>query len=289
MKHNKYKNVGVIYEALCTAVLKEVGEGNNKKAKMYMSLVKKYFMNESTLQKAWKVYNQLLYSEAVNYFYADRFLGYLVKEYNSIDKNSIDHCVKSLFEDVSSFSNKKNLMKTKTPNYRLFASFNILAEQDDITSSERITCERTLSEHLIDNKEATRIRDSKTVREVIPEQEEIDSETKQLADVLAINIFKERYNNKLNEDQKDLLVKYITSSNQRSFDKWMKNKSQKVIEEIDTFVTSNYSSVDTETREKLYLVSEKLKNLTSQRTIREQDLTTMLLSLQIKDYVTMFS
>jgi len=106
---------------------------------------------------------------------------------------------------------------------------------------------------------------------------------------LAINIFKERYNNKLNEDQKDLLVKYITSSNQKSFDKWMKNKSQKVIEEIDTFVTSNYSSVDTETREKLYLVSEKLKNLTSQRTIREQDLTTMLLSLQIKDYVTMFS
>jgi len=289
MKHNKYKNVGVIYEALCTAVLKEVGESNNKKAKMYMSLVKKYFINEGDLQRAWKVYNQLLYSETVNYFYADRFVGYLLKEYKSIDQKSISKSIDSLFEDVSKFSNKKNLMKTKTPNYKLFASFNILAEQDDVTSSEKITCERTLSEHLIDNKEAIRIRDSKTVREVIPEHVEIDSETKQLADVLAINIFKERYNNKLNEDQKELLVKYITSSNNKSFDRWIKNKSQSLIEDIDVFVNTNFKSVDTETREKLYLVSEKLKNMTSQKTISEQDLTTMLLSLQIKDYVTMFS
>jgi len=285
MKHNKYKNIGVIYEALCTAVLKEVGEGNNNKAKMYMSLIKKYFMNDNALQEVWAVYNQLLYNETVNYFYADRFLTYLIQEYNSVDKKSLNNIIKNLFEDVSKFSSKKDLMKARTPNYKLFASFNILAENTFSQSSERIQCERVIAEHLIDNQEADKLRTQKQVF-TLSEENGVDVETRKLADILALKSFEEKYKYVLNEDQKEMLIKYITSTSDSSFNRWAGKRVKNILEGLENF---EHYSLNAETREKLYLVSEKLKNLTTKKSIvSENDLQTVLLCLKIKDSLKLF-
>lgn len=285
MKHNKYKNVGVIYEALCTAVLREVSENNNCKAKKFMSVINKYFISEGAIQKSWSTYHQLLYNETVTHFYADRFINLLVNENRAVDKKELDREINNLFKEISSFSNKKDFMKVKTPNYKLFASFNILSEQASIKSIHEIACRQTLSEHLMDNKEAKRLRDNFAIQNIDnSDNEEVDQTTKRLSEVIAINTFKERYNNYLNEEQKELLIKYITK-NKNNFNKVVHRKAKEVIKEVQT-VTSN--DIDAETREKLYLVCEKLKNLTSKRNIDDNDLSTMLLSLKIKDYTKLF-
>ena len=285
MKHNKYKNVGVIYEALCTAVLREVSENNNSKAKKFMSVINKYFISEGPIQKSWSTYHQLLYNETVTHFYADRFVNLLVNENRAVDKKELDCEINNLFKEISSFSNKKDFMKVKTPNYKLFASFNILSEQTSIKSIHEIACRQTLSEHLMDNKEAKRLRDNFTIQNIDNnDNEEVDQTTKRLSEVIAINTFKERYNNYLNEEQKELLIKYITK-NESNFNKVVHRKAKEIIREAQT-VTSN--DIDAETREKLYLVCEKLKNLTSKRNIDDNDLSTMLLSLKIKDYTKLF-
>lgn len=287
MKHNKYKNVGVIYEALCSAVLKEVSNNNNSKAKKFMSIINKYFLSETTLQKSWQVYHQLLYNETVNYFYADRFINLLVKENNMIDGEKLSIDINNLFSEVSSFANKKELMKTKTPNYKLFASFNMLSENNNLNSTEKISCRTVLSEHLVDNKEADRLRDSYATYKINNNDDiddTIDETTKRLAEVVAINTFKDRYNNSLNEEQKDFLIHYITK-NDGSFNKLIKNKATKIIKDINESVSNDINS---ETKEKIYLVCEKLKNITSKRRVDEQDLTTILMSLKIKDYTKLF-
>lgn len=287
MKHNKYKNVGVIYEALCTAVLREVSENNNSKAKKFMSIINKYFLSEGAIQKSWSTYHQLLYNETVTHFYADRFINLLVNENRAVDKEELDGEINNLFKEISSFSNKKDFMKVKTPNYKLFASFNILSEKASVKPIHEIACRQTLSEHLMDNKEAKRLRDNFAIQNIDDnngDNEEVDQTTKRLSEVIAINTFKERYNNYLNEEQKDLLIKYITK-NGNNFNKVVHRKAKEVIKEVQT-VTSN--DIDTETREKLYLVCEKLKNLTSKRNIDDNDLSTMLLSLKIKDYTKLF-
>jgi hypothetical protein len=268
MKHNKYENVGVLYETLCTAVLKEISENNNDKAKKFMTVLSNYFMTESEVQKAWSVYHQLLYNEAINYFYADRFLTSLLKEYKEINNKKIKKEISNIYEEVSAFSNVNNLMNIKTPNYKLFASFKTLVEGKNMNSSQKTSCETTIAEHLVNNKEASRIE-----------------QTNKLAETLAIKSFEQKYKNSLNEDQKDFLVKYMTSNNENNFSKWINKRVNRTIKEINEFNTDN---INTETREKLYLVSEKLSNFTSKRKIEESDLVTILLSLKIKDSLNLF-
>ena len=77
----------------------------------------------------------------------------------------------------------------------------------------------------------------------------------------------------------------MTSNNENNFSNWINKRVNRTIKEINDFNTDN---INTETREKLYLVSEKLSNFTSKRKIEESDLVTILLSLKIKDSLNLF-
>ena len=285
MKHNKYENVGVLYEALCTAVLKEISNNNNDKAKNIMEIITKYFISESSIQKTWSVYHQLLYSESINYFYANRFINSLIKEYRNINKQDLYEDMNNLYEDISKFYSVKNIMNIKTPNYRLFASFKTLAEQGNrLKTTDKISCETMIAEHLVENKESKRIKESK---EIFSDQiSDFDYQTNKLAETIAIKKFEEKYRNSLNEDQKEFLVKYISSSDNNNFNNWLKKRIKNVVNEIKSF---NDTNINTEIKEKLYLVSEKLDNFTKKEDIKDKDLVTVLMSLKLRDSLNLFN
>ena len=66
MKHRKHRNVGILFEILNHAVLNEISKGHNKTAAGIFAIIKKYFMAETHISKAYRIYSQLLYSEARN-------------------------------------------------------------------------------------------------------------------------------------------------------------------------------------------------------------------------------
>jgi hypothetical protein len=283
MKHNKYKNVGVLYEALCHSVLAETAENNTAKAKQYMKIINKYFVSEGVIQKAWNVYSQLLYNEATNYFYADRFLKLLVSESKKINNRELDSELKKLYQEVDSFSNRKELMKVSTPNYRLFASFNIMTENQKISPFNKLSCEKELMEHIVNNKEATKIREAQKVYNIGDQTD--DLQVRMIADTLAIKSFEQKYAHSLNEDQQQCLIKYITAPNNKIFYRWVEKKIKGVIHNIEN---TNTTTLTEDSRDKLYLVSEKLKNYLNNKEIKEEDLTTVLLSFKLKDSLNLF-
>ena len=168
MKHKKQRNVGILFEVLNHAVLNEIAKSHDKTAKAIFKVIKKHFMGETQISKAYKIYSQLLYSEARNPYYASRFFSNLMKEYRSnVDAAPLYKENTQLLEDISKVCDRKKIMKISVPNYKLFASFNILVNEDDIryggqylTSRDRMICEENVYEHLIDNKEAKRIREA---------------------------------------------------------------------------------------------------------------------------------
>ena len=81
MKHSKQRNIGIIFEILNHTVLNEISKGHHKSGAAIFSLIRKHFMTETEISKAYRVYSQLLYSEARNPYYATRFFSNLVKEY----------------------------------------------------------------------------------------------------------------------------------------------------------------------------------------------------------------
>ena len=131
MKHRKQRNVGILFEILNHAVLNEISKGHNKTAAAIFSIIKKHFMAETEVSKAYRVYSQLLYSEARNPYYATRFFANLTKEYGKTVKAQKLYTENTqLLEEISNVCNRKQIMKVNVPNYKLYASEKLLFHQD---------------------------------------------------------------------------------------------------------------------------------------------------------------
>ena len=59
MKHNKKRNVGIIYELLLKHISTKLLEGNKKDAKIATRLIEKHFKKGTELYKEFRLFNAL--------------------------------------------------------------------------------------------------------------------------------------------------------------------------------------------------------------------------------------
>jgi len=290
MKHNKQRNVGILFELLNHAVLNEISKGHHKTAKAIFKVIKKHFMAETQISHAYKIYSQLLYSEARNPYYATRFVSNLMKEYNLTVNPSLLYTENSkLLEDISNVCDRKKIMKIAVPNYKLFASFNILVNEGDIkfggqylSSRDRLVCEQNVYEHLVENKEAKRIKEA-NAHHTDKSQEQIQTEKMALA--IALKNFDKRYGKLLTTEQKDCLVKFYTTKDERDFSAWMKKRVGNILDEI----ADRKDRIDNEQiRTKIDLVEDKLKHIATEEVFSTKSLKDVLLSFEMKDNLKLF-
>ena len=228
MKHNKQKNVGVLFEVLNHAVLAEVAHNNIPKAQKLFSLLRENFVKSTEISKAYKVYSQFLYSEARNVYF-------LKKEYNrNISHRKLDAELTALMESISALTDKKKLLKTSIPNYKTLASFHVKLHEHDqyITSRERLALDENLFDHLMENKEAKRVRDRRGQFDNNSTKSLEEVQTGKLSLILAIQKFDEAYKHLLTKEQKDYLVKYYTSSDSAEFKEWVCKKVDALLNEV---------------------------------------------------------
>ena len=290
MKHSKQRNVGILFEILNHAVLNEISKGHNKTAAGIFSVIKKYFMTETQISKAYRVYSQLLYSEARNPYYATRFYSNLIKEYaQTVDEQKLYNENTKLLDEISKVCNRKQIMKVSVPNYKLYASFNILINEGNInrggqylTTRDRSDCEQNIFEHLVNNTEAKRIKEANGHHTEKP-TEQLQTET--LALGIALKNFDNKYGKLLTTEQKDCLVKYYTTKDERNFSTWMKKRIDNILDEVAV----KKDKVDNEKiKEKIELVEEKLKGISKENTLSTSNLKDVLLSLEMKDNLKLF-
>ena len=290
MKHSKHRNVGILFEILNHAVLNEISKGHNKTAAGIFSVIKKYFMTETQVSKAYRIYSQLLYSEARNPYYAARFYGNLVKEYaQTVDEQKLYNENTKLLDEISKVCDRKQIMKVSVPNYKLYASFNILINEGNInmggqylTTRDRSSCEQNIFEHLVNNTEAKRIKEANDHHTDKP-TEQLQTET--LALGIALKNFDNKYGKLLTTEQKDCLVKYYTTKDERNFSNWMKKRIDNILDEVAV----KKDKVDNEKiKEKIELVEEKLRGTSKENTLSTTNLKDILLSLEMKDNLKLF-
>ena len=290
MKHSKHRNVGILFEILNHAVLNEISKGHNKTAAGIFSVIKKYFMTETQVSKAYRVYSQLLYSEARNPYYATRFYSNLVKEYaQTVDEQKLYNENTKLLDEISNVCDRKQIMKVSVPNYKLYASFNILINEGNInmggqylTTRDRSSCEQNIFEHLVENTEAKRIKEANDHHTEKP-TEQLQTET--LALGIALKNFDNKYGKLLTTEQKDCLVKYYTTKDERNFSTWMKKRIDNILDEVAV----KKDKVDNEKiKEKIELVEEKLRGISKENTLSTTNLKDVLLSLEMKDNLKLF-
>ena len=290
MKHSKHRNVGILFEILNHAVLNEISKGHSKTASGIFSVIKKNFMAETQISKAYRIYSQLLYSEARNPYYATRFFNNLVKEYNQkVEDNKLYKENTQLLEDISKVCNRKQIMKVSVPNYKLYASFNILINEGNVnhggqylSSRDRMTCEQNIFEHLVENPEAKRLKEANDHHNDKPKEQ---IQTEQLELGIALKNFDKKYGKLLTSEQKDCLVKYYTTKDERNFSTWIKKRIGNILDEVAV----KKNKVDNEKiKEKIELVEEKLRGIAKEEMVSTTSLKDILLSLEMKDNLKLF-
>ena len=279
MKHNKYRNVGVIFESLIHYTMSLIAEGEVDKATKLMKLIRNNFINKTSISECYNIYSQLLYTEAINYYHASKFYDRIVKEHNSLNHDNINREISSMFREMKEFFNIKEIMNTKAPNYKLFSSFRISTRQDNtyLLSKDLMSVETTILEHLINNKELKRLQENDIK---IPNKNDKELNTDKLANVIAFKKFEKEYQDSLTEEQKECLIKFYSSDNE-TFKKWVDKKVNFLMNEIaDKSILIDNKSMT----QKLNLVSEKLSMIPNNK-IDGNSFVDLMMGFKLYDYL----
>ena len=260
-KHKKIKNTGLIYEMLIQQMTSEVISNEVPKS---LNLIKKHFHN-TELAKEYKLYKTLCETTNKSEHEASLILNEAISYYNKLDKSKINKDKYNLVKDIN--SNYPEFFKQRVQNYSLNASiYNILESQNETKGydiTEIVKNKVTLLEHFTKKDEKD---------EFLDQYEKLDKLTQKIAYKVAIDKFNEKYKSTLNENQRSIMVDYISQSltpekikanldkitklcesKLKSIqDKEVTTKIQEVISDINSFKTNIIISEDTLTKVLMY-------------------------------------
>jgi len=194
LKHNKKRNTAFVYEALIRELTKSVVKNNKHKQNKIVSIMKEHFANGTELSKELDVYKSIYETKSIQKGTAEKIVTEAKQKYSGLNKGTI-------FKEQSALINKinktlsKNIFNNFVPNYKSIATVYSIF-QDALPIKDRVLLEENIVEQM-----------SASVETRQEGQQPMDS----IIYGTFVNKFNEEYSGKLNENQKQLLTKYISS------------------------------------------------------------------------------
>ena len=194
LKHNKKRNTAFVYEALVRELTESVVKNNKNKQNKIVSIIKEHFSGDSVLKEELELYKTIYETRDLNKNTAEKIVVEIKGKHESLDK-------RKLFLEQSALINKINrtlsskLYSNFVPNYKTIASVYSIF-QDSLPVKDRVLLEENIVEQM-----------SSSVETKQETQQPIDS----IVYGTFVKNFNEEYSESLNENQKNLLGKYISS------------------------------------------------------------------------------
>jgi hypothetical protein len=206
IKHNKYKNTGILFELLVRKITADTLSNGNSKA---ASLVKKYF-TKSELANENKLYQTINNSISLSEGKAETILSTVLELSKKLDRDRLAKEKYNLIKEIKENFDLNDFFQAKIKDYKLLASTYILFESVNNKGfgnpESIITSKITILEHI------TSTPDSKiSLSPIVEELMSLDKGTRSLA----YKIMLEKYNTKfdgLSKEQKEVLKEYINSA-----------------------------------------------------------------------------
>jgi hypothetical protein len=201
VKHNKKRNVGIIYELLLNYISTNIIEGNNFEAKKASKIVERHFKKGTELYKEFKLFNALANSEVKN----THVVASILNEAKNAVRNNIDS---------AKLEKEKSILIKNIKNYR-----------------ELGTIQTAINEWKSNSNDLTKMAllESKIVDKMLSEDKNTDNfknidvdHTDRLVYKIMIEKFNNQYKNSLNIDQKEIIKNYV----------FYKDKNEKMLQEM---------------------------------------------------------
>jgi hypothetical protein len=193
-KHNKKRNTAFLYETLIVELTKSTVRTQAERKQQIVSILKEFFSKGSTLSKEMEIYKAINETNNVELIIAERILAEAKIQYDSLDKNIIFESQSALIKKINHILGK-NVFSNFVPNYKNLATLSQIFNFDTPIKRKVILEQRVIQQMV--------------------SQDELQKESKMIPiDNLAyktfVKKFNDQYNERLLEEQKDLLGRYIT-------------------------------------------------------------------------------
>lgn len=277
VKHNKFRNTGVLFELLVRQIASDTLSNNESKA---VKIVKKFFTN-SELAKEHKLYHTIITAPRLSEGKAESLINTTIDLAKKLNKEQLLKEKYNLIKEVKKYYDLESFFKSKINNYKTLAAaytlFEASMENKFIEPKQMVFNKLTLMEHitkkqLIENTET----------EVAQEFAKEDKNIRLLAYRMLIEKFNTKYSN-LSNKQKQVLKEFINNiSNPEHLKKFINENLDKVKKEL----TSLVDRVDDKTTEiKLNEVISLIKPISNKTSVKDDHLVMLLQYQQLVEEI----
>ena len=195
MKHNKKRNTAFLYESLVKELTKSIVRQSSNRKQKIIKIIKESFYKGSPLDEDLRLYRSILENkDKMTKDFTDRFLFETKKDYNSINRKNVFNAQTKLISQINQQLGA-SVFNNFVPNYKDIATVGSWFQDNKSSAKNRLIVETKVKSLLIpseENKQEMRHIDNLTYKTFVDK-------------------FNKTYKNSLKENQKSLLVNYITS------------------------------------------------------------------------------
>ena len=231
IKHNKFRNTGVLFELLVRQIASDTLANNDSKA---VKIVKKYFHN-SEMAKEHKLYHTILTAPRLSEGKAEALVNTTVDLAKKLNKETLLKEKYNLIKEVKKHYNLESFFKSTVNNYKTLAAaytlFEAAMENKFVEPKQLVLNKLTLMEHI-----TKKVLVENTNTEVEQTLAKEDKNIRILAYRMLIEKFNTKYSN-LSSRQKSVLKEFINNiSNPEHLKVYINENLNKVKTELSDLV-----------------------------------------------------
>ena len=250
-KHNKKRNVGIVYEQLLRYISTKIIENRQDMSKKAVKILEKRFNKETELYKEFRLVNALVNSTVSGTHVAAGILTEAKQAARDIDQTKLMKEKSLLIKDINYELNESTFFHKKINNYKTYATVQTLinewVKKDRSDLAKQIEYEKLVVEHLIEEKDTVmKIDENKSDKLVFK--------------VMSKKI-NEKYGSNLSSEQKDIIRNYaIYDHDPKSLSVFLERLKSKTLKQLDLLREASDNKV---ILSKVDLVYENLATLSS--------------------------
>ena len=257
-KHNKKRNTAFVFEALAREATVAIIKGDTERKAKVVSIVRKHFTGDSLLKKDLECYRSLYENQNLDQTTSKKIVEAVLAAKRLIDPDGLFKQQTEVINDINKELSPATF-NNFVPNYKSLAT---IAKMFNTNSPKQsVMLEAKIVEGMISDTETSSLEpmDSITFRTF----------TKK---------FNQKYSDTLLQEQKELLNQYISSFSNEELELkiYLNRELGRLKESLEKATEVEEVAADAEMINKTKLVKERLESLSSETTLTEATLFTIL-------------
>ena len=227
VKHNKKRNVGLIFAQLSQYISEALVEGKMQKAKKAIDILQKHFVPGTELFKEFRLFRAMMITEVPSSSLATSIISEAKGAAKGLDIKVLTQQKSALIKDINYILAEGSFYDRRVSDYKQFATIQTLLSQWRSVSPDLVVSSRfegELHSHLLKEKTGESLDDLKT------------PEANKLVVEIMHNKIEEKFSQSFTEGQRSLLREYVFSEGRNSdFKEKLKNVKRTTLASLSDY------------------------------------------------------